>query len=44
MGLFTATVLGFSAIILICLGFFIYFLFSGLDTSTSRTIDAKPKA
>ncbi|MGE7948695.1 hypothetical protein [Lysinibacillus sp. NPDC093688] len=40
--MFITTVLGFSAVLLISMGFFIHYLQVGLDTKSSVTVDAKP--
>ncbi|MGE7943191.1 MULTISPECIES: hypothetical protein [Lysinibacillus] len=41
--MFMTTVLGFSAVLLISLGFFIHYLQVGLDTKSSVTVDPMPK-
>lgn len=41
--MFITTVLGFSAVLLISMGFFIHYLQVGLDSKSSVTIDPKPK-
>lgn len=41
--MFLTTVLGFSAILLIGIAFFIHYLQVGLDSKSAVTIDPKPK-
>ncbi|MBS7344443.1 MAG: hypothetical protein KIG60_02070 [Caryophanon sp.] len=40
---FLTTVLGFSVLILVALGYFIYVLFQGLNTHDAIVIDHKPE-
>lgn len=41
--MFITTVLGFSAVLLIAMVFFIHYLQVGLDSKSSVTVDPKPK-
>lgn len=40
---YLATVLGFSVVLFISLGYFIYVLLKGLNATSSTVIDAKPQ-
>ncbi|WP_169817418.1 hypothetical protein [Caryophanon tenue] len=40
---YLTTVLGFTVVLLIALGYFIYVLLKGLNSSSSTIIDPKPK-
>ncbi|MFJ8237569.1 hypothetical protein ACIQ34_17835 [Ureibacillus sp. NPDC094379] len=42
MGLFISTVLGFFAVLMVCMSMFIHYLRIGLDSKSSVQIDPKP--
>lgn len=42
MAEYYTVVLGYSVVVLICIAFFIYFLFVGLKSKDARVVDAKP--